>query len=314
MIKLAATFLVFFPLSVFAVTDAQSFFMATAKVYNARLNKSAWLTKMKATVPAEEIKSLEDSLNAIKDDQLPSAVQRDRSTLAFVNMEGKTLATLKVNEEGKITVNDQELNLEAHTGFKAQLDYLKTLVANDLADAGILKFHQNLLEGTNAKTLARIETESSDDAQTLKSITAGLEVKRLDIQCSLQEDQLPSYLVKKYKSGKDSEIAQKDKIYSVRSLSLHQLDEYDEPYEERVDVVIISPEHEVKFTKPSKKKKGAKLVAAEPRFMEVWNSGNLVKKNVMIEKASNDAEIQRAKALLKCCQDTAKSCLDRLRP
>lgn len=256
MLKLAVMLLLFSPLSALAVSDAQSYFMATAKIYNSRLSKTAWIAKMKTHATPEELKPLEDSLLASKDDQLLSAVQRDRNTLAFVNIEGKTLATLKVAEDGKITLNDQELNLDAHSGFKAQYDYLKTLVANDLADASVLKFHQNLADGTNSKLLTKIESETSDDAQTLKTIISGFEVKRLDITCAATEDQLPNYLTKKYKIGKDWQIATKDGQFLAHRVSMQQLDEYDEPYEERIEVVLISPEHELKFTKPVKKKKG----------------------------------------------------------
>lgn len=315
MLKLAILLLLLSPLSALAVSDAQSYFMATAKVYNARLSKTAWLTKMKVHATPEELKPLEESLLALKDDQLLSAVQRDRSTLAFVNIEGKTLATLKVNEEGKLNLNEQELQLDAHSGFKAQYDYLKTLVANDLADASILKFHQHLSEGTTAKLISRVETENSEDAQTLKSVIAGFEIKRLDITCSTTEDQLPAYLTKKYKSGIESQIAKKEGLYLAHRVSMQQLDEYDEPYEERIEVVLISPEHELKFTKPVKKKKGAPAAEANKdiQLFEVWANGALTKKSQLMSKSSKDVEVNRAKALIKCCQDPNKSCLERLR-
>jgi hypothetical protein len=315
MLKLAVLLLLLSPLSALAVSDAQSFFMATAKVYNARLSKTAWLAKMKVHATPEELKPLEETLLALKDDQLLSAVQRDRSTLAFVNMEGKTLATLKMNEEGKLTLNDQEYNLDAHPGFKPQYDYLKSVLPNDLADASLIKFHQNLADGISSKTISRIETEASEDAKLVKTIIANFEIKRLDIICATAEDQLPAYLTKKYKSGKESQIATKDGLFLVPRVSMSQLDEYDEPYEERIEAVLISPDHELKFTKPVKKKKGAPPVDAgkDVRLFEVWANGALTKKSQLLTKDSKDAEVLRAKALIKCCQDPNKSCLERLR-
>lgn len=314
MYKLALTLMLFSPLSALAVSDVQSYFMATAKVYNARLSKTTWLAKMKAHASPEELKPLEDSLLAMKDDQLLSAVQRDRSTLAFVNIEGKTLATLKMSEDGKLTLNDHELNFETMPGFKAQYDHLKTLVANDLADASIIKFQQNFAEGASGKVISKVETEASDDAQTLKTIIGGFEIKRLDITCATTEDQLPAYLTKKYKSGKDSQIATKAGQSLVHRVSMHQLDEYDEPYEERIEVVLISPEHELKFTKPVKKKKGAAAeVSKDIRLFEVWANGAITRKSQLMTKDSKDAEVLRAKAIIKCCQDPTKSCLERLK-
>ncbi|MNK89755.1 hypothetical protein D3C87_1097740 [compost metagenome] len=314
MLKLAVLLLLLSPLSALAVSDAQSFFMATAKVYNARLSKNVWLAKMKTHATPEELKPLEEALLAMKDDQLLSAVQKDRSTLAFVNLEGKTLATLKMNEEGKLTLNDLEYNLDAHPGFKAQYEYLKSVLQNDLADASLIKFHQNLAEGISRKTISRIETEASEDAKLVKTIIANFEIKRLDITCATTEDQLPAYLTKKYKSGKDSQIATKDGLFLVPRVSMSQLDEYDEPYEERIEAVLISPDHELKFTKPVKKKKGAPVAEAKDiRLFEVWANGALTKKSQLLSKDSKDAEVLRAKALIKCCQDPNKSCLERLR-
>lgn len=315
MLKLVVLLLLLSPLSALAVSDAQSFFMATAKIYNARLSKNTWLTKMKIHATPEELKPLEETLLALKDDQLLSVVQKDRNTLAFMNIEGKTLATLKMNEEGKLTLNDQEYNLDAHPGFKAQYDYLKSVLPNDLADASLIKFHQNLADGISAKTLARIETENSEDAKLVKTIIAGFEVKRLDIICAAPAEQLPSYLTKKYKSGKDSQIASKDGLFLAPRVSMSQLDEYDEPYEERIEAILISPEHELKFTKPVKKKKGAPAEepSKEVSLFEVWANGGLTKKSQLLAKDSTDAEVLRAKALIKCCQDPNKSCLERLR-
>jgi hypothetical protein len=62
-------------------------------------------------------------------------------------------------------------------------------------------------------------------------------------------------------------------------------------------------------------KKSAPPVDAgkDVRLFEVWANGALTKKSQLLTKDSKDAEVLRAKALIKCCQDPNKSCLERLR-
>ncbi len=330
MLKFAAALCLVFPLGVYAgTTDTQAFFLGTAKTYNLNLNEKTWLKKLALKTTPEELKAITEGLSSTKEEVLLSAVTKDKNSLAFVDIEGKTLARLTTNEAGKLFLNSQALELEGLNGITAQYDYLKSANLGDLqgparaqVEMSLLKFYLNFKMGLPGKTITQLQGDTNPDTLLMKELITPFEVKRLDHSCRLYEGETPSFLRKKYGVGAKSEMAQKDGAYAVRSMTLHLLDEYEETYEERLDVVFKA-KPQVVFTKASKSKKKSARKSAEVSVYDIWHNGQQIRKNILANEApTTTPEMSRARSLLTCCGKTTLtgntletdevSCLDRL--